>query len=134
VSNTIVKRDASGDFAAGTITADLAGTATNALTSVFFSGTLLGEVTGNQSSTSIANTVVTAKTLTGYSNLSPIPLSATDTILQALGKLQGQLFSVSDEISLSQNLELKTNRQKVMGSLETSSDILLEGTATLILV
>ena len=66
-ANTIVKRDASGNFNAGTITASLTGnvtgnlsgnatTATSATTATNFSGSLSGDVTGNQSST-VVNTV-----------------------------------------------------------------------------
>lgn len=47
-ASTIVKRDASGDFTAGTITADLSG---NATTSTSFTGSLSGDVSGTQSTT-----------------------------------------------------------------------------------
>ncbi len=47
-ASTIVKRDASGNFTAGTITANLTGTATN------FSGSLAGDVTGTQGATVVA--------------------------------------------------------------------------------
>lgn len=89
--NTIVKRDGSGNFAAGTITANLTGTATNATTAVNFSGSLLGDVTGTQTTTSISSTTVTGKLLTGYTVGSNTPLSATDSILLAFEKVQGQL-------------------------------------------
>jgi hypothetical protein len=46
--NTIVKRDASGNFIAGTITATLIGPATS------FSGSLTGDVTGSQSTTTVS--------------------------------------------------------------------------------
>lgn len=60
--NTIVLRDGSGNFNAGTITATLSGNATTATTSTNFSGSLLGDVTGTQSATVIAaNAVTTAK-------------------------------------------------------------------------
>jgi hypothetical protein len=49
--NAIVKRDIFGNFAAGTITATLNGTATN------FSGGLGGEVTGSQGTTVVTNAV-----------------------------------------------------------------------------
>lgn len=49
-ASTIVKRDASGNFTAGIITANLTGTATN------FSGSLVGDVTGTQGAT-VASTV-----------------------------------------------------------------------------
>ncbi|MGP8202034.1 MAG: tail fiber domain-containing protein [Limisphaerales bacterium] len=62
--NAIVKRDASGNFSAGTITANLSGNATtatsattaaNATTANNFSGALSGDVTGTQGATVVAN-------------------------------------------------------------------------------
>ena len=53
-ANAIVKRDASGNFAAGTITAALNGNASTATTATNFSGTLTGDVTGTQGATSVA--------------------------------------------------------------------------------
>lgn len=59
-SGSIVKRDASGNFSAGTISAALSGnastatTAATAGTATSFSGALTGDVTGNQGSTAIA--------------------------------------------------------------------------------
>jgi len=54
VPNTIVERDASGNFAAGTITASLNGNANTATTSIFFTGSLAGDVTGTQGATVVA--------------------------------------------------------------------------------
>jgi hypothetical protein len=48
-ANYVVQRDVSGNFSAGTITANLNGTATN------FSGSLSGDVTGTQSSTVVGD-------------------------------------------------------------------------------
>jgi hypothetical protein len=48
-ASTIVKRDASGNFSAGTITASLSGSATS------FTGSLSGDVTGGQSTTVVAS-------------------------------------------------------------------------------
>lgn len=59
-ASTIVKRDSSGNFSAGTITANLNGNATTATsattagTSTNFSGSLSGDVTGTQSATVVA--------------------------------------------------------------------------------
>jgi len=50
--NTIVKRDPSGNFSAGTITANLIGNVTG--TSTNFSGTLAGDVTGTQHATVVS--------------------------------------------------------------------------------
>jgi hypothetical protein len=49
VANSLVKRDASGNFAAGTITANLTGNASGSAGS--FTGSLSGDVTGTQSAT-----------------------------------------------------------------------------------
>lgn len=52
-ASTIVKRDASGNFAANIITAALSGNATTATTSINFSGSLVGDVSGTQGATSV---------------------------------------------------------------------------------
>lgn len=57
--NTIVLRDGSGNFSAGTITASLNGNATTSTTSVNFSGSLSGDVGGTQSATVIQPDAVT---------------------------------------------------------------------------
>ena len=65
--NTLVRRDGSGNFAAGTITGNLAGNATtattatnatnatNAVTATNFTGNLAGDVTGTQSATVVSS-------------------------------------------------------------------------------
>lgn len=53
-ANAIVKRDASGNFSAGNITANLTGTASLATTAVNFSGSLVGDVTGFQGTTVVS--------------------------------------------------------------------------------
>lgn len=80
--STIVKRDGSGNFSAGTITANLSGNATN------FTGSLSGEVSGTQSTTAISNAAVIGKVLTGFSSGSGT-VSATDSIKTAIDKLDG---------------------------------------------
>jgi hypothetical protein len=88
IANQIVKRDASGNFAAGMITASLYGTATN------FGGALSGEVSGGQSSTVVSNSAVISKVLTGYSSGAGTITSA-DTILSAINKLNGNIVSAT---------------------------------------
>lgn len=53
-ASTIVRRDASGNFTAGTITAALSGNATTSTTSTNFTGSLAGNVTGTQGATVVA--------------------------------------------------------------------------------
>jgi hypothetical protein len=87
-ASAILKRDGSGQVAATTFTGALAGNATTATTATNFSGSLSGDVTGTQSSTAIAASTVTGKLITGFVSGSGT-VSATDTILQAINKLDG---------------------------------------------
>ena len=57
--STIVARDASGNFSAGTITANLSGNATTSTTSTNFSGSLGGDVGGTQGATVVQPGVIT---------------------------------------------------------------------------
>lgn len=98
--NTIVKRNGSGNFSAGTITASLTGNVLGNLTgnvtgnvsgsSASFTGSLAGDVTGTQGATVISSPTVTGKVLTGLVPGSNTPILATDTILVAFEKLQAQ--------------------------------------------
>ena len=62
--------------------------AAQATSATGFDGSLAGDVTGTQGATSIAATMVTGKALTGYSSANGT-ITATDTILTAIGKLNG---------------------------------------------
>jgi hypothetical protein len=62
--STIVKRDASGNFSAGTVTAALSGNATTATSATSFTGSLVGDVTGTQGATTLASSGVTAGSYT----------------------------------------------------------------------
>ena len=53
-ASTMVKRDGSGNFSAGIITASLSGNATSATTANNFSGSLAGNVTGTQGATVVS--------------------------------------------------------------------------------
>jgi len=63
-------------------------TADKASSAASFTGSLLGEVTGTQAATAIAATTVTGKALTGYVSAAGT-ISATDTLLSAINKLNG---------------------------------------------
>jgi hypothetical protein len=62
--------------------------AAQATSATGFDGSLAGDVTGTQGATSILATTVTGKALTGYSSANGT-ITATDTILTAIGKLNG---------------------------------------------
>lgn len=87
--STLVQRDASGNFSASVITANLTGNVSGSAAS--FTGPLSGDVTGTQSATSISDTTVTSKLLTGYVIGANTPIAATDSILIGFEKLQGQV-------------------------------------------
>jgi hypothetical protein len=141
---TLVLRDGSGNFTAGTITASLVGNVTGNVSgsAASFTGSLSGDVSGTQSATvvqkiqgtavnsvspmdaqilvynstsnmwnpvsvsgdvslndsgvtTISSTTVTGKLLTGYAVGANTPISATDSILGAFEKVQGQLNAAS---------------------------------------
>lgn len=71
-----------GTVTAPTFVGALTGTATN------FSGSLVGDVTGTQGATAIAAATVTGKLITGYTSGAGT-VAATDSILQAINKLNG---------------------------------------------
>jgi hypothetical protein len=66
----------------GNVTGNVSGSAAT------FTGTLAGDVTGTQSATAISAITVTGKSLTGYVSGAGT-ISATDTILTAINKLNG---------------------------------------------
>jgi hypothetical protein len=72
----------------GSFSGTLSGNATTATTATNFTGSLGGEVSGTQSATTISAAAVTSKDLTGYVSAAGT-LSATDTILTAINKLNG---------------------------------------------
>lgn len=83
-ASAIVKRDGSGNFTAGTITAALSGNASTVTTNA----NLTGDVTSVGNATTLTNAPVIAKVLTGYTSGAGT-VSATDSILQAIQKLNG---------------------------------------------
>ena len=108
-ASTLVERDASGNFAASMITANLTGNVTGNVTgnlignvtgnvsgsSSSFTGSLSGDVTGTQTTTSISSTTVTGKLLTGYSAGTNTPIIASNSILVAFENLQAQISATS---------------------------------------
>ncbi len=86
--STIVKRDGSGNFTAGTITANLTGNVAGNVSgsAASFTGALSGEVTGNQGSTVIANSAVTSNKIASSAiTLSKIAPCANNEILKMVG-------------------------------------------------
>lgn len=87
-ASAFVVRDSSGNFAATTITANLTGNASGSAAT--FTGSLSGDVTGTQSSTAISAATVTGKLITGFVSGAGT-VSASDTILSAIDKLDGNI-------------------------------------------
>ena len=76
-ANAIVKRDASGNFSAGTVTGNLSGNATTATSATNFSGSLTGDVTGTQGATSVSS--VGGQTAANVATGTSAANSATDS-------------------------------------------------------
>jgi hypothetical protein len=77
----------------GNLTGNVTGNATTATTAgsaTSFTGPLAGDVTGTQGATAIAASTVTGKALTGFSSAAGT-VSASDTLLTAINKLDGNL-------------------------------------------
>ncbi|PAZ06006.1 MAG: hypothetical protein CAK88_05800, partial [Verrucomicrobiia bacterium AMD-G2] len=68
----------------GNVTGNVSGSAAS------FTGSLSGDVTGNQGTTVISATTVTGKVLTNYASAAGT-ITATDTILSAINKLNGNI-------------------------------------------
>jgi len=61
--------------------------------SVNFTGSLAGEVTGTQGATVVGNAAVIGKVITGYVSAAGV-VAATDSILQAIQKLNGNIAAI----------------------------------------
>ena len=103
IANAIVARDASGDFSAGTITANLSGNATTATTATNFSGSLSGDVTGTQGATVVSS--VGGQTAANVASATTLANAATSvntasTIVRrsAAGGFSTTAISVADEV------------------------------------
>ena len=83
--STIVKRDASGNFSAGTITAALTGNVT---------GNVTGSLNGNASTATTATTATTAGNITATSNSTLVTIST----LSAVGTITSGTISVTTDI------------------------------------
>jgi uncharacterized protein YukE len=78
-----------------------------------------GELSGTYPNPSLLNSAVVGKVLTGYYTLSGI-VSATDTILQAFGKVQNQLNSLSGSLSYQGSWNASTNTPTIVSSTGTN--------------
>jgi hypothetical protein len=100
-ASQIVKRDGSGNFSAGTITAALTGnatTATSATTAGSITGNLTGEVTSSGMATTVTNAAVIAKTLTGFTSGAGT-VSSADSLLGAIQKTTGNIAANTTSIA-----------------------------------
>jgi len=109
LGNAIVARDISGNFSAGTITANLSGnattatSATTATTATNFSGSLVGDVTGTQGTT-VVSTVggqTAANIATAMASVNAATSANTASTLvtrDASGRFSAGVISVTDEV------------------------------------
>lgn len=101
-ASTIVKRDASGNFSAGTVTASLTGNASGSAAS--FTGSLSGDITGTQSATVVSQIAgVSVGTPTGTTNvvfsnspsLTGVPTAPTASVGTSTTQLATTAFVLS---------------------------------------
>lgn len=124
--NSLVQRDASGNFAAGTITANLTGnatTATNATNAVNFTGALSGNVTGTQGATVVGTVggVSAASVAAGAIRAN----GATDqNTTNSLVKRDAGANFTTNSVTLSGNLFLPTT-SAIAGAIVGSGGTLL---------
>ena len=87
-NTSIAFNPSTGTLTTTTFSGALSGNATTATTATSFSGSLAGDVTGTQGSTAISAATVTGKLITGFVSGAGT-VAATDTVLQAINKLDG---------------------------------------------
>jgi hypothetical protein len=122
-----------GTLANLTVTNPISGSVTGSAAS--FTGSLSGDVTGTQSATAIAATTVTGKALTGYISGAG-PVGATDTILQAIQKLNGNDAlalplaggTMTGSLTLNDNDGTSNDVNLVLGDANEQGNIQLYGT------
>ena len=103
--------------------ADNALVAQQAVEAASFTGLLSGDVSGSQSSTSIASQTITGKSLTGFASNTG-NLSQGDSILSALGKLHGNaaLLAPLESPSFSGTVSGITASMVGLGNVSNTSD------------
>jgi len=146
-ATTLVKRDASGNFAAGTITGSLSGNATTATSTPNFSGNLAGNVTGPQGATVVASVGgVTAANVAAGANLAnaATPTNTANTLVKrdasgnfAAGTITGTFSgsgagltnipgsALSSSLSLSGTLNLPATTSSTVGVMTQNGTQLL---------
>jgi len=93
-SGTVVVKDGSGNFTAGTITAALVGNVTGNVSgsAASFTGNLTGEVTGTQDATVVANGVITDAKVSNTANISDTKLA----IIATAGKVSNSATTATN--------------------------------------
>lgn len=130
-ANTIVKRDGSGNFSAGTITAALSGNATTATTATNFSGSLAGDVTGPQGTTAVANVGgVTAANVASGANAANAATDANTASTIVKRNASGNFTAGTITAALSGNATTATTATNFSGSL--SGDVSGTQSATVV--
>ena len=117
--SAIVRRDISGNFAAGTITATLNGNASTATSATTFTGLLAGDVTGNQGSTTVAfvggaSASIVASTVNDVASATSLNVGGTLVRRTALGDFNGRdILGVN--LSCTGNINLTTTASPTIG-------------------
>jgi hypothetical protein len=116
--SNLVRRDASGDFSAGTITGNLAGNATTATNATNFTGMLAGDVTGTQSATVVSSLGgLSAANIASGATLSNSATSASTASTLVKRDASGNFSAGTITAALNGNASTATNATSFTGAL-----------------
>lgn len=144
VPSTIVERDGSGNFVANQITANLTGNASTATlaSNVTTNANLTGEVTSVGNATTLSNSAVIGKVLTGFNNNFAGVVTATDSLKTAIEKINSNqitatpssyFYYTADSNAVSQSMANNANNTVNFGTVRANtfgSNLTVTGTNT----
>lgn len=135
-ASTIVKRDPSGNFSAGTITGNVTGNLTGNVTgntsgsSGSFTGNLVGDVTGTQGATVVASVGGSTAAAVHTSQLATVAATSANTASTIVARDGSGNFAASDPVSSSQ-VATKNYVDAAVAALNPQTSVFAASTANI---